>query len=367
MKTKIKINRTIIFCVIMFFIISIITIYSTLDYISVSENILLKQIIFYIAGFLIIGIMIIIKTDWLIKYSIYFYIFNIFLLIYVLLFGSFVNGSRAWIQIPIFGSIQPSEFMKIGLILFLAKIISNSIKNNESDIKIILKCVIIFSIPTVLTFLEPDTGAVLMYFIITIVMMFVSGIKKRWFILLFTLTILAFLGILYLFYFKQDLFINILGSDFFYRLDRIFDWSNSSGMQLENSIIAIASSGLIGHGFNNIPIYFPELHTDFIFSSFVSCYGLIGVVVLFVLFMVLDCEILNIGRKNNLSNKLIISGIFSVLLYQQIQNTAMTIGILPITGITLPLISYGGSSLISYMILIGIIINIDKQNKTTLN
>ncbi len=363
MKTKIKINKTNFLTIIMFFIISIVTIYSTLDYVSVSDNILLKQIVFYIVGFLIIGIMFFIKTDLLIKYSFYFYIFNIFLLIYVLLFGSYINGSRAWIKLPIFGSLQPSEFMKIGLILFLAKTISESIKNNESDFKIIIKCIIIFLVPTILTFLEPDTGAVLMYFIITIVMMFVSGIKKRWFILLFIILFLVFFGILYLFYFEKDLFIKFLGSNFFYRLDRIFDWSNSSGMQLENSIISIASAGIIGHGFNNIPIYFPELHTDFIFSSFVSCYGLIGAIILFVLFLIIDNEILNVGKKNSLIYKLITSGVFSVLLYQQVQNTAMTIGLLPITGITLPFISYGGSSLISYMILIGIIINIDKQKK----
>ena len=163
------------------------------------------------------------------------------------------------------------------------------------------------------------------------------------------------------------MFIDVFGSSLFYRLDRLFDFANSSGMQLENSIISISSSGIIGHGFNNIPIYFPELQTDFIFASFTSCFGLIGSIALIVNLAILDSEIINIGKKtkNNI-NKYIISGIVSVFIYQQIQNISMTIGLLPITGITLPFISYGGSSLISCMILIGIVLNIDKSSRENL-
>lgn len=364
MKTKIKINKTIIFCLVMFFIISILSIYSTLDYMSVSDNILTKQISFYIIGFAIIGTLFFIKSELLIKYGFYIYLLNILLLLYVLIFGSYINGSRAWIELPLIGSIQPSEFMKIGLILFLAKILGNDIKNRSGDLKIIIKCIAIFLVPTILTFLEPDTGAVIIYFVITITMLFVSGIKKRWFIILFASIFLMLFGILYLFYFEKETFINILGSNFFYRLDRIFDWTKSTGMQLENSIISIASSGISGHGFNKIPIYFPELHTDFIFASFVSCYGLIGSFILLMLFYIFDFEIINIGKNKKNTCKLITSGIVSVLIYQQIQNTAMTIGLLPITGITLPFISYGGSSLLSFMILMGIVLNLNK--KTTL-
>ncbi|MBE6140153.1 MAG: hypothetical protein E7172_01270 [Firmicutes bacterium] len=361
MKTKIRINKTIIFSLILFYIISIISLYSTLDYMSVSNNILNKQIGFYIIGFFIMSIIFFIKTENLIKYGFYIYLANIFLLIYVLIFGSYINGSRAWIQIPIIGNIQPSEFMKIGLILFLAKILSDNIKRGSSDLIIILKSIVIFLIPTIFTFLEPDTGAVINFFVITIAMLFISGIKKRWFFILFISIFLILFSILYLFYFEKELFINILGSNFFYRLDRIFDWTKSSGIQLENSVISISSSGITGHGFNKIPIYFPELHTDFIFAVFVSCYGLVGALILFILFYIFDAEIINIGKNKNMPFKLISSGIVAVLIYQQVQNTAMTIGILPITGITLPFISYGGSSLLSFMILIGIILNIDKQ------
>lgn len=359
MKAKKHVNKTIIFSLILFFIISILSVYSSLDFLAFNQNIFVKQIIFYIVGFFIVFVIVKCDISKILKYSLYIYILNVLLLIYVLLFGDVINGSRAWIKLPFFGSFQPSEFMKIGLILYLAWVICKNVNEGKKDIIIILKSVLIFLIPTIFTFLEPDTGAVLIYFIITLSMLFVSGINKRWFLLLFALVILIFSGVTFLFLREKELFIEIFGSNFFYRFDRIFDWSTSSGMQLENSVISIASAGIFGHGFNNIPLYFPELQTDFIFASFVSCYGIIGATILFVIFIIFDNEILKIGYEKKLEIKLIATGIFAVLIYQQIQNTAMTIGVLPIIGITLPFISYGGSSLISFMILIGIILNAD--------
>ena len=149
----------------------------------------------------------------------------------------------------------------------------------------------------------------------------------------------------------------------FYRFDRIFDWQSSSGMQLENSLISIGSSGYFGKGISNILLYFPEGHTDFIFSSFASIYGLTGMIILILTIIWFDITIINTKTKNN-SYKYIIAGTIGALIYQQIQNISMTIGLLPITGITLPFISYGGSSLISYMILLGIIMSIKKKNNS---
>lgn len=364
MNKKEKIDLSMLIILISFFIISIITIYSSLTYLPKEMgNLLSKQIMFYILGFICIFIINKLGNNFLIKNSFYIYLLNIILLIIVLLFGDEINGTKAWLNIPIFGSIQPSEFMKIGLILYLSKIIDQMKKNKDSDIKIIITSIIIFIIPTILTFLEPDTGAVIVYFIITSVLLFTSGIKYKWFITLFLLLSIIIGSVFYLYFYQRELFINILGSDFFYRLERIFDWTNSSGIQLENSLISISSSGLFGHGFNEIPIYFPELQTDFVFSSFISCFGIVGGFLLIGLFIILDIKIINIGlySKKNI-NKLIAISITSVLLYQQIQNMAMTIGILPITGITLPFISYGGSSLLSFMILIGIVNNIKKND-----
>ena len=125
-------------------------------------------------------------------------------------------------------------------------------------------------------------------------------------------------------------------------------------MQLENSLAAIGSSGFLGHGFNNTPLYFPEAGTDFIFTVFASNFGLVGSVLLILFILFFDLHLIKIGMDTkNKTHKYIIAGIIAILIYQQVQNISMTIGLLPITGITLPFISYGGSSLLAYMVLIG--------------
>ena len=132
---------------------------------------------------------------------------------------------------------------------------------------------------------------------------------------------------------------------------------------------AIGHSEIAGYGVNNIPIYYPEGQTDFIFTSFASCFGLIGMIILIILIIIFNMNLINKAiNTNTKTHKIIIISFVSVLIYQQIQNIAMTIGLLPITGITLPFISYGGSSLISFMILLGIIFSLEnkKNDKTVL-
>lgn len=348
----------------MFFIISIISIYSFQTFLGITNNnLILKQTIYYILGFLIVFIISKIDINKILKYSFLIYFVNIILLILVLFLGENINGIKAWLEIPFLGSFQPSEFMKIGIILVSAKIINNShIKNFKDELILVIKLFLVILLPSILTFLEPDTGAVIVYIVIFLGMIFISKIRSFWFIFIIFLFIVLLGFIFYLFYYQKDLFIKLLGSDFFYRLDRIFLWTKSEGMQLENSLLAIASSGLFGKGIDSIPIYYPEGHTDFIFTSFGSCFGLVGMILLILLFILFDLNLLNeCIKNNNYTYKAIIVGFISVLLYQQIQNIAMTVGLLPITGITLPFISYGGSSLISFMILLGIVFSINKK------
>lgn len=358
-----KTNKSFIYILLIFFIISINSIYSFSVFLTNEPySLVIRQSIFYLLGIIIILIMIKINPHKLIKYSFYIYLINVLLLILVLFIGTEINGARAWFSIPIIGTFQPSEFMKIGLILYIAKIIDNhKIKNYKDELLLILKVFIITIIPGIITFLEPDTGAVLIYFVIAFVMLFTSNIRYRWFILFFSIILIIGILFLYLYIFQTDLFISIFGSSMFYRLDRIFDWQSSSGMQLENSIISIGSSGYFGNGINNILLYFPEGHTDFIFSSFASIYGLVGMIILIFTIIWFDLTIINTNTKEKVF-KYIIVGIIGALLYQQIQNISMTIGLLPITGITLPFISYGGSSLLSYMILLGIVMSIKKSS-----
>lgn len=365
-----KLNLNIVIPVILFAIISIVTIYCAAIYTSSSMgNLTLKQSIWYIIGFLLVIVIMKLKNEFLYRHTWILYIIGNILLLGLLFFGTPINNSRCWYTIPGIGSFQPSEFMKIFLMLALATMI-HDFRNDYKDPSckdefiFLLKSLVVVGIPSILTFLQPDTGAVIIYLVIYIMMMFVSGIRMRWFVSGLLLVILAIVGVLALYHWQQDLFIEIFGTSIFYRLDRIFDWQSSSGYQLENALAAIGSAGLFGHGFNSTPIYFPEASTDFIFAVFASNFGLFGSLLLIGLIIFFDISIINVARKKiNDTDKYIIAGIIGMLIFQQIQNIGMTIGLLPITGITLPFISYGGSSLLSYMVLIGIVLNISSQKE----
>ncbi len=366
--SKYKINFKIVIPILLMAIVSIITIYSALTYTSKSlGNLALKQAIWYIVGFILVLILLRLKNEYLYRHAWVLYIIGNVLLLWLLLFATPINNSKCWLVIPGIGSIQPSEFMKVFIMLALATMIHNfrsDYKNPsiKDEFIFILKTFLVVLVPSVLTFLQPDTGAVIIYLIIYLVMMFTSGIRIRWFVIAFII-LFGILGTtLWLYFFKEDIFIKMFGSSIYYRLERLFDWQSGSGLQLENALAAIGSAGFFGHGFNKTPIYFPESSTDFIFAVFASNFGFVGVLVLLAIIIYFDVNIIRLARRKIYdTDKYILTGIVAMLLFQQIQNIGMTIGLLPITGITLPFISYGGSSLLSYMIMIGIILNISME------
>ena len=367
-ESKFKVEKNILIPLILFAIISVITIYSTRSLLSSDlQNLYLKQILWYSIGFFIAFLMMTFGNKFLYNNAYIFYIIGVLLLILVLFFGKEINNAKCWFVIPYIGSFQPSEFMKIFLIITLARMIGDfNAERRDNDIneefRFLIKVLIVVGIPSVLTFIEPDTGAVLIYFIITIVMLFTSGFKSRWFLITLLIILLFGGSFLAIYFLDKDLFIKVFGTSFFYRMDRILNWSNSSGLQLTNSITAIGSAGGLGHGFNHTPIYFPEMQTDFIFAVYASNFGFLGVIILISLLIYFDTNIISLASKTtNSYDKFTIGGIISVLLFQQIQNISMTIGLLPIMGITLPFISYGGSSLLSYMILVGMLFNISNE------
>ena len=366
--SKYKVDISIVLCIVLFAFISIVTIGSAEKLLDESTNLVLKQIIWYVIGFIFVLFVMFIGNHLLYKNSWFLYAFGVLLLILVLFFGKEINHARCWFQIKGIGTFQPSEFMKIILIITLGKMIDKfkTKYNNPTlmeEFKFLLKVAIVVGIPSILTFLEPDTGVVLIYLLITIVMLFIAGIRYRWFGILFGI-LLGFIGIVLITYFiNNDLFISIFGSSFFLRVDRLLDWSSGIGYQLENGITSIGSGGLLGYGINNTPIYFPEPQTDFIFAVFANNFGFFGSTTLLVLLTFFDLKLVKLAIESpNNTNKYVIGGIIGMLIYQQLQNIGMTIGIMPITGITLPFISYGGSSLISYMIMLGIILNISNEN-----
>lgn len=368
--TKKKINLRILLPVFFMALISIVTIYSALTYTSKSlGNLALKQTIWYLIGSVLVMVVLKLKNNYFYNYARILYIMGSISLVLLLFFGTPINNSRCWFSIPGVGSIQPSEFMKIFIMLQLSVMIHDfrsKYKNPtlKEEFIFILKTFFIVLVPSLLTFMQPDTGAVIIYFVIYLVMMFISGIRIRWFLIGFCCLVVLLGSLLGIYFFKKELFIKIFGTSIFYRLDRLFDWRSGSGLQLENALAAIGSAGLFGHGFNKTPIYFPESSTDFIFAVFASNFGFIGVVILLGLIIYFDFNIIKLGkRKLNDNDKYILGGIVGMLLFQQIQNIGMTVGLLPITGITLPFISYGGSSLLSYMLIVGFLLNISSEKE----
>lgn len=366
---KNKIDYSILGFVFIFFLISVVTINSALTYLpSDVGNLALKQVIWYGVGLLLVFIIFKVKNEYLYRNAWFFYILCNLLLLCLLLFAPAINNSKCWFIIPKIGSFQPSEFTKISLMLVLGTMINNFRLDYEDpsikeEFMFLLKTFIVVLIPSILTFLEPDTGVVIIYFIIYISMLFASGIRLRWFIILGGIILLAIGLVLGCYFTSEKLFASIFGNNLYYRFERVFNWKSGSGLQLENALAAIGSAGVFGHGYNKTPIYFPESGTDFIFAVFASNFGLLGCFLFLLLLLLFDGKLFFIAiKKIPLTDKFVLAGIIGMLIFQQIQNIGMTIGLLPITGITLPFISYGGSSLLSYMILIGIILNIREEH-----
>ena len=165
-----------------------------------------------------------------------------------------------------------------------------------------------------------------------------------------------------MYFYQQDFLSSLFDA---YRLQRIESWLNpdsyiqGSSNQLYTALLSLGSAGLTGYGLQAKIISIPEAHTDFIFAAIGQCFGLVGTTIIVCICMVLDLYLCKIAyNTKSTKNRLIVIGVVAMLFYQQIQNLGMIIGLLPITGITLPLISYGGSSILSYFISFAIIMNI---------
>ena len=363
---KLNYNKILIILIILMSIISILSIQSASTLLGY-DNLVSKQIIWYIVGFILMFIIQKIDNKKIYKNVWKLYIIGNIVLFLLLIFGKPINNSKCWFTIFNI-TIQPSEFMKVILILTLGSIINKFNKNYrkhtiKDEFIFLIKVICTLLLPSLLTFLEPDTGAVIIYFVITLTMLFLSGIMYRWFTILITIIGIFLVTIFTIYKCNLDLFINIFGSSLLLRMDRLFEWLIKDGYQLNHSLAAIGSAGLIGFGFNKTPIYFPEANTDFIFAVFSSNKGIIGSLLLIIIITLFDITLIKKGLSIKDSiNKYIISGTLGMLLYCQVQNIGMTYGVLPITGITLPFISYGGSSLLSYLILIGLIIGMKEKN-----
>ncbi len=365
-----KIDWSLLFFLLFFFLVSILSIYSASTYLpAYQDGLAIKQLLWYGVGILLVIGILKWKNNFIYRHIYFLYALGNILLLLLLLIGTPINNSKCWFILPGIGSFQPSEFMKIILIVTLAKFTDQFWKKKKKmDAKeefryLTISC-LLFLFPSILTFLEPDTGVVLIYFVIYITILFASGLRLRWFLCFFAVLLLVAGALAFLYFFQEELFIKLLGTKMFYRIDRLLAWHSQTGLQLENAMAAIGSAGLLGHGFNHTPIYFPESGTDFIFAVFASNFGLLGAVLFVIIIALFDLHLISLSQKKKKRiDQFVVLGFTAMLIFQQFQNIAMTLGLMPITGITLPFVSYGGSSLLSYLVMMGMIENIAIERK----
>lgn len=284
-------------------------------------------------------------------------------------FSRYVNGSTAWFEFPGIGTIQPSEFLKMAYILIL----SNTVYHHRlkypstktlSDLKLITKILGHTLLTSLGILLQNDTGVMLIVIAGMIAIICVSGIQKRWFILAGILMLIV--GYVSYQYISQYLS-NVNPSEVSYRFGRILGWLDpetyyeSYGYQLFNASLSMATASFFGHGFQSIVMAFPEPQTDFIFAVLISNAGLIAGVILILLICAFDIYILYLAKQTKGKEQYMLTGLCGILFFQQFWNMGMIVGLVPITGITLPLISYGGSSLLSYMLMFGLVLNVERS------
>ncbi len=285
------------------------------------------------------------------------------------------NGATSWINLPGF-SLQPSEFMKIAMIIALARVTKEHndyylIKSLETELRYIGKCLAVVLPPTILVYLQNDSGVAMILLVGLIFVMFASGLRGQWFALgISALALIIGVGA-YLYVYQPDIFASLMSA---HQVKRFAGWLDpegtiaDEGYQLFYSLLSYGTAGWLGHGLQSVIKSFPEAQTDFIFAVILTDFGYIGGIITVLAIVALDVVILRIGfESTNDRDKYMTMGIVGMMMFQQIWNMGMILGLLPITGITLPFISYGGSSLLSYMIAIGMFMDINSQNNIVKN
>ncbi len=321
-----------------------------------SESYMAKQLLWLMVALVAFWMVVILGYRKFLNLSYLFYLFSIMLLVLVLLYGHTRHGAQRWIVLGFF-ALQPSEFCKLATVLVLAQFLSDRTKWMGQKRSFLMGAMLVM-IPFVLILKQPDLGSAILFIPMLLGMLFVWGIRLRYLISIFLvgLTSLPFLW----FTLKP------------YQQKRLLVFLNpnadplGSGYTALQSKIAVGSGGLIGkgwlHGTQTQLDFVPEHHTDFIFCVIGEEFGFFGSLLLVLLFCFLIGYFIQImERTTDQRARILAAGITSMFLFQMAINIGMTIGVAPITGITLPLVSYGGSSLVTSFLAIGFLVSIHKE------
>ena len=314
-----------------------------------------KHLVFILLGMIIIFLLSSIKKEQLLKYSPLFFFLSLIFLILVPIIGVEVKGSKRWIDLYFLPRFQPIELVKPFLIIFISLILCSQ-KFSNIYLKYLFSFIITLGIALLLS-LQPDIGQTLLVFFSWSVLIFTSGVSIFLLFFLFSSIILIFF---YLIFFV---------SKFTYIKNRLISFLDSEtgtyNFQSDKALESITSGGFFGKGIGEgtLKNRVPEAHTDYIISVISEEFGVIAIILIFLLFLVF---IYSVFKKVNFENdetiKLILVGSVSLILMQTIIHIGVNIRLFPTTGMTLPFISYGGSSIISISILSGIILNFTKRN-----
>lgn len=323
-----------------------------------------RQIIWWAISFIFFIITSRINYRYYQKFSIYIMIISVGLLAMVLIpgMGVEIGGFRRALNLGFF-SIQPSEFVKIALVIFFCDNLDKRYKDDKRIRNVIFPSFLVLCLVTILVFLEPDMSAMIVIGLVAFIVLFAGGVRFK------HLLGLGFIGTLVTFgyMFLED-----------YRRERIFEFIErivalvngneeirEASFQVSQSLIALGSGNIVGLGLGNSVqkyYYLPEAHTDFIFAIIGEELGLLGtilVVILFILFMFFGIRVC--FKTKDYFGKVMAVGLTSIIVVPAIINIFVVVGLAPVTGLALPFISYGGSSLLVSMISVGILLNISRH------
>ncbi|MCD2520168.1 rod shape-determining protein RodA [Mammaliicoccus lentus] len=373
-----RIDWRLIFIVLLLFVTSCLIINSAMSSGQYGTNFLLKQVLYYAMGFILAIILIFISPKTIRKYVWIVYILGNLSLVGLIVspessFTPIINGAKSWYRLgPI--SVQPSEFMKIILILVLANVVyqHNRFTYNKSitrDFNLLFKIFLTSLVPMGLILFQNDLGTTLVLIAIILGVIIVSGVTWRILAPVFIALFAFGASVILLMIYKPSIIEKVSGIQT-YQFGRINSWldpytySSGDGYHLTESLKAIGSGQIFGKGLNNGEVYIPENHTDFIFSIIGEEFGFIGTIAVLIIFLMLFFHLIKLATTTSHPfNAIFIIGYLTFVLFHVVQNIGMTIQLLPITGIPLPFISYGGSSLWSLMAGIGIILSIYYHEK----
>lgn len=315
----------------------------------------IKQVYWIIGGVVLMFIVSLLNYQLLLENAHWFYVVAVLSLLAVAVFGKKYLGARRWIQFPGGFHFQPSEWVKLVLILAMAKYFSDENERLTSVLDV-MKAGMIVGVPMLLVLKQPDMGTALTYVPLAVMALFLGGIQLR-----HTLILVVIAGVLAPAIWHYGLKP--------YQKDRLTTFlhpeadSQKSGYQLEQSKIAVGHGGIWGRGIRGGSqtqgAFLPEPHTDFIFAAWSEEHGFVGAVALLLLyFLVLMRLVHNAQTAPDRAGGFVVMGVVAVLLFHILVNAGMVVGYMPVTGIPLPLMSYGGSSLLFMFLALGIIMNV---------